>query len=394
MFTDAMARLIVDAAKTNDIKPSCLLALIEVETKGKPFEEADGHTPAFLYERHIAYKEAGKRNKLKQYIAAGLAIPKWSRATQYKDQRKSADRLALIHKARGIDTETANRSASWGVGQIMGFNAEWIGYVNATDMVEQMTGSIQGQIKALIKFLQKKHIITPLNAKNWARVAELFNGSGYKQNAYDTKLADAEKRWARKWELISSRETPPEQKLTKGAVMGIQEKLRELGYLEAGRADGVWGTKTVAAVSAFQAHEGLPVTGQYDDATKNALDVANPRPVSKEREEVTVEDLKPESRTIQAAEKVSIFGRIKLWLGGLFGGGVAADKSGLLDQAQDAADKAQQVSSVWTTFHDFFSSNTTLLIIAALIGSGLLVWYFAEKIKGYRVEDHATGAHA
>ena len=306
MISDSLARKIIDVAKQNDIRPSCLLALIEVETQGKPFEEADGRTPAFLYERHIAFKEAKKRGKQKQFTSAGLAIPKWNKATQYKDQRKSADRMALIAKARRIDEEAANRSASWGLGQVMGFNSEMVGFANATDMVEQMTGSVECQVQTMIAFLKKRHIIQPLNAKNFARVAQLYNGDGYKQNNYDAKMADAEKRWARKVETISGRPVPPEQELTRGAILAIQEKLRELGYTEVGKPDGKWGSRTVGAISAFQAHEGLPVTGQYDEKTKEALDHATPRPVSEERAQTTAEDLKEKSRTIQATENMSL----------------------------------------------------------------------------------------
>ena len=39
------------------------------------------------------------------------------------------------------------------------------------------------------------------------------------------------------------------------------------GYHEVGRADGAHGTRTTAAVSAFQDQEGLPVTGRFDPAT-------------------------------------------------------------------------------------------------------------------------------
>ena len=58
----------------------------------------------------MAYREAQKKGVLNQFVNAGLAIPKWNKATQYKDQGSSAKRIALITRARAIDENVANRS--------------------------------------------------------------------------------------------------------------------------------------------------------------------------------------------------------------------------------------------------------------------------------------------
>lgn len=56
-------------------------------------------------------------------------------------------------------------------------------------------------------------------------------------------------------------------------VAAIQRRLIELGYLN-DTADGIFGKKTEAAVSAFQQAEGLPATGVVDDATAGRLNAA------------------------------------------------------------------------------------------------------------------------
>lgn len=61
----------------------------------------------------------------------------------------------------------------------------------------------------------------------------------------------------------------------KNAVRHIQELLRAL-QIAAGETvtvpiDGIYGTATAAAVRAFQAQNGLPITGDVDRATYNAL---------------------------------------------------------------------------------------------------------------------------
>jgi putative chitinase len=77
-------------------------------------------------------------------------------------------------------------------------------------------------------------------------------------------------------------------------VKATQERLRKLGYWEVGQADGKPGPRTVAAVAAFQKQEGLPVTGQLDGVTLDKIgDPATAaRPVSEERANTTVEDLR------------------------------------------------------------------------------------------------------
>ena len=58
----------------------------------------------------------------------------------------------------------------------------------------------------------------------------------------------------------------------------LQRRLIELGYLAEGNADGVFGSGTAAALSAFQARLGLAATGAADIVTQEKLfDRAAPR---------------------------------------------------------------------------------------------------------------------
>ena len=51
----------------------------------------------------------------------------------------------------------------------------------------------------------------------------------------------------------------------------LQRRLIELGYLAEGSADGVFGSGTAAALSAFQAKLGLAATGAADPITQEKL---------------------------------------------------------------------------------------------------------------------------
>ncbi len=56
-------------------------------------------------------------------------------------------------------------------------------------------------------------------------------------------------------------------------IMSVQEELARLGYYH-GPIDGVAGSETERAVRWFQAIDHLPVTGQIDSATRQALRIA------------------------------------------------------------------------------------------------------------------------
>ena len=271
MFTDTNVKLIVAAATVAGIDPAALLSVVEFETNGAPFE-VDGRTPTLLYERHVAFREAAKvgKNIQSAFIKAGLAIPRWSKSTQYKDERTSALRLALITRARALHEEVTNASASWGLGQTLGNQFEELGFESATDLVEYMTeGGLTAQIKVLIAEIKAKSLVKALNTKDFATFARRYNGASYAQNQYDTRMAAAFKRWSRKLETVTTRVAQPAyQSLSKRQIELVQTKLVQLGYTMVGRVDGKWGTNTTAAMNAFQAYEGLPETGDFDEASR------------------------------------------------------------------------------------------------------------------------------
>jgi peptidoglycan hydrolase-like protein with peptidoglycan-binding domain len=67
----------------------------------------------------------------------------------------------------------------------------------------------------------------------------------------------------------SQEETVPLQ-LKAGQIMAMQQRLNAQGF-PAGRADGLWGPNTSAAVTSFQEKNGLPSTGRLDQRTLQAL---------------------------------------------------------------------------------------------------------------------------
>lgn len=399
MFSDTLTKAIVESANANGIEPAAMLALVEVETAGNAFEQ-DGRTPALLYERHQAYRLAGKVSRALQaaFVRAGLALAKWSPKTQYKDQGTSAKRLALIANARAIDAEVANQSASWGVGQTMGFLYAELGFGSACAMVDHMAGNLAGQIECMVREIKNKHLIEPLNRHDWPHVALIYNGKGYAVNRYDVRLADAYKRWVRKLGAGGAVATVPAD-MPADDIKALQRKLRKLGYASVGNPDGRFGVKTVGALSQFQAHEGVPVTGKYDDATREAMKTAEPIEPPAERQRATASDLaEAGSKTVKAADSGSLFAWVKGITGTTIAGGSVAEKLGLLDTAQAGIDKANQAKGIWDSFcdlvHPVLAGPTPIIVGVVLIAAGVASYLLFERIKAYRVADHNSGAHA
>lgn len=388
MFTSDVIDAASAAAKKHDVEPAALLAVVEVECAGTPVE-CDGRTPRLLFERHVFYRELAKVSKTKLTIAMaeGLAIPKWSRATQYKDQGKSAGRLAVLASARAVDEDAANRSCSWGVGQTMGFHATEIGFKTATDMVNFMTqGGLSAQIEVMCRNISQMKLWDELQRHDWAGFALRYNGSGYRQNQYDTRMAAANDRWTRK--LANG--VPVTDAMPDYEVRALQQRLKDLGYAEVGAADGKWGSRTTGAIAAFQAHEGVPVTGKADQATKEALSKAAPREVSIERKETTADDLRNQgSETIKAADKGGFWAKILVFLG--LGG--AADQSGGIDIAQEAVGKVSTVGSLIQGARDGIAVIAPYWWIGAVALGGYFLWTYRDVIRR-RLADHVAGLHA
>ncbi len=283
---------VVSAAVANGIEPAALLAVVEIESSGNPFEQ-DGVTPRFLFERHIFHRQLQSRapDKLGEAVAQGMAHHDWRRATQYKDQRTSADRMVLLQRARAIDAECANRSCSWGLGQVMGFNAPELGFADATSMVEGIkTGGVMAQIVLMIKIIKRKNILGTLNAHDWAGFALRYNGKGFKANSYDTKLANAYARWVGNVPAPSAGSpvvpvplpvplpVPSAGVLVEGTsserVRQLQIALNERNF-SVGQADGDFGPLTREALKAFQRANGITETGAADAATLRALGLSD-----------------------------------------------------------------------------------------------------------------------
>lgn len=415
MLNDQIVNDIIRVARQYGIEPAALIAVVEVESRGTPFEP-DGRTPRFLFERHVFYRELGARapSKRGQAVREGLANNGY-RKGQYKDQGSSSGRAALLRRARAIDPESANRSCSWGVGQVMGFNSESLGFRSATEMVAALSsGGAAAQIDLMVRYIRSRGILDALNRHDWKRVALVYNGRDYRRNAYDTKLASAYRKWAAT--DVNKRETPERvdrpaeamiqstRQIEKGSrgveVEAVQQRLKDAGYA-VGAVDGKFGTITQGALLAFQADNDLPQTGVVDAKTLQLLALAPERPISGGRQHESLSDLRKKgSGTISLSDWVK-----RLAVGtGVVGatGGLSDVSTGITSVLERIAGQGPQASGAQPIPNDAVSTVLNLAqgLIGTQAGLGLLtvgaaVMLFrgGRNIANRRLRDHRIGAN-
>lgn len=237
-------------------------AVLEVETAGGGFD-AQGR-PRMLFEPHVFWRELGDVPKRTAAASTGLAYPKWG-AAPYPDD--SYPRLALALK---IDANAALRSASWGIGQIMGFNHRAAGYASPGDMVAAFCDSEAAGLEAMVRFIESEGLDDELRRHDWSAFARGYNGAGYVHHGYHTRLARAFERWRR----IPDVDVSARPKIGLGsrgdAVRIAQGKLVEQGF-DPGPVDGWFGARTVQAVRELQKSAGLDQDGIIGPRTWAAL---------------------------------------------------------------------------------------------------------------------------
>lgn len=175
-------------AKQYDLPASNLLAVIDVEAAGRMFSMVNGKKlPTLRFEGHIFYRKLSGAQR-DQAVKLGLAHPKRGRV---KNPRSQAARWALLRRAQEINEDAALESASYGGGQVMGFNWNSLGYVSVQEFVASMSDGIEGQIEAMIRFIFANNLDDDLRAGRWSSFARGYNGVKYRENRYHIKLAAA-----------------------------------------------------------------------------------------------------------------------------------------------------------------------------------------------------------
>ncbi|WP_244444489.1 N-acetylmuramidase domain-containing protein [Nitratireductor basaltis] len=238
-----------------------MLALIEVESGGRVQARIDGRNePMIRFEGHYFHRRLSPGNRARA-VAAGLASPK---AGGVRNPPSQKARWRLLKRACEIDAAAACESTSWGVGQIMGAHWKLLGFSSVDAFVEEARSGLAGQLRLMLLFLEKNRLLQPLMARDWQRFARGYNGRSFARNGYHLKLAFAYRRNRRVQNEPDDREG-----LSVKEILNFQNALNQNGAKL--RLDGIFGPATRHAVLSFQRATGLPMSGRFDSATRDAL---------------------------------------------------------------------------------------------------------------------------
>ncbi|WP_420960974.1 N-acetylmuramidase family protein [Brucella sp. IR073] len=204
MFEDETIQQIIIAATVSGVEPAALLAVAEVESGGQATARVNGRDePLIRFEGHYFHQRL-TGEKLAEARRQRLASPK---AGAVKNPAAQADRWRLLERAMEIDREAALESVSWGLGQVMGAHWDWLDYESVEALVAEARGSVAGQIRLMLRFIEKSGLVDELNAHDWPKFARAYNGPGYRKYDYHGKMARAWEIWR---ERLSSSSVPPD----------------------------------------------------------------------------------------------------------------------------------------------------------------------------------------
>ena len=176
-------------ARQLGVDVAAIKAVAQVESAGSGML-ASGK-PKILFEAHVFHAQTNGRFDASQ---PNLSSPGWNRSLYGAGGEHQWDRF---DRAAALDPQAAMQSASWGRFQIMGFNHQRAGFSNVQDFVAAMKSGEGAQLQAFASFIQSDpKMLQSLRDHDWAGFAQRYNGAGYAQNQYDTKIAAAFARYA------------------------------------------------------------------------------------------------------------------------------------------------------------------------------------------------------
>ena len=175
------------------IEPAVLQAIHEVECRGSGFN-AD-NTPVILFERHVMRQRliANKRDidlKLISVERPDLCNKTSGGYGLYSAQHGRLSAAAQYHRTSALE------SASWGIGQVMGYHWKSLGYESLQAFVNAMYKDEASQLDAMCRYIKVNGLINALKNKDWKAFARGYNGPAFAKNSYDVKLANAHKKFA------------------------------------------------------------------------------------------------------------------------------------------------------------------------------------------------------
>lgn len=174
---------IEDAAKALGVEPAVVLAVRDVEAGPRGF--ADDMRPLILFEPHVFSRYTDHRF---DKTNPDVSWPKWDRSRYVRSQ---SGRWLQFARAATLDRVAAIKATSFGLFQVMGFNARDCGWPDEEAFFRDMHRDEAEHLRAFVGYVKANGLADELRRHDWAGFALGYNGEGYKANRYDEKMARA-----------------------------------------------------------------------------------------------------------------------------------------------------------------------------------------------------------
>ncbi|WON73525.1 N-acetylmuramidase domain-containing protein [Nitrosospira sp. Is2] len=201
-------QLIEEQAHDLGVPTHAAAGIMKVESGGETFSEATGRA-IIRFENHVFWNEWGQHHvadfnahfdfdrarggkRFTQHRFRDVPTGTWEQCHRSQEQE-----WRVMEFAAGLSgKEPAYRSASWGAGQIMGFNAHVGGYDSAVDMAASFNRSERPQVTGIFDFIRTNHLQQALARGDYLAVARGYNGTG-QAATYAAKITSAAEAYRR-----------------------------------------------------------------------------------------------------------------------------------------------------------------------------------------------------
>ena len=177
------------AARELGVEAAAIHAVSAVESGGRNGFDARKR-PVLRYENHI-FRSLTKRRYDRSHpdLSAAYNSAEYKATHRFGGQKEADEQWGLLESAFALAPDQAVMACSWGMFQVMGENYKMGGWTSLEQFVKDMFSSEAQHLRAFLGYCKHAGLVPDLKQHKWAAFAQGYNGPSYRQNHYDTLLA-------------------------------------------------------------------------------------------------------------------------------------------------------------------------------------------------------------